>query len=68
MDDNVTQHALLTKIQESTPSYPPGNLSTYLKQLYSPEREEVLRNNAGRISFSEPFFKSYIRMLNAQQS
>ena len=31
-------------------------LRTYLKQLYSPEREEVLRNNAGRISFSEPFF------------
>lgn len=68
MDDNVTQHALLTKIQENFPSYPPSNLSTYLKQLYSPEREEVLRNNAGRISFSEPFFKSYIRMLNIQQS
>lgn len=67
MDDNVTQHALLTKIQENFPSYPPSNLSTYLKQLYSPEREEVLRNNAGRISFSEPFFKSYIRMLNVQQ-
>ncbi len=67
MDDNVTQHALLTKIQENFPSYPPSNLSTYLKQLYSPEREEVLRNNAGRISFSEPFFKSYIRMLNIQQ-
>lgn len=67
MDDNVTQHALLTKIQENFPSYPPSNLSTYLKQLYSPDREEVLRNNAGRISFSEPFFKSYIRMLNIQQ-
>ncbi|MDE7020095.1 MAG: hypothetical protein K2P23_04215 [Lachnospiraceae bacterium] len=67
MNDNVTQHALLTKIQENFPSYPPSNLSTYLKQLYSPEREEVLRNNAGRISFSEPFFKSYIRMLNVQQ-
>lgn len=68
MDDNITQHALLTKIQESIPSYPPSNLSTYLKQLYSAEREEVLRNNAGRISFSEPFFKSYIRMLKVNNN
>ena len=63
MDDNISQHSLLTKIQELNPSYPPGNLSTYLKQLCSPDREEVLRNTAGRISFSDPFFKSYIRML-----
>lgn len=62
MDKDVTQHDLLVEIQKKYPTYPPGNLSTYLKRLATPEKEEVLRNNSGRISFSDPFFKSYIKM------
>jgi len=62
LDKDVTQHDLLVEIQKKYPTYPPGNLSTYLKRLTTPEKEEVLRVNSGRISFSDPFFKSYIKM------
>lgn len=61
-DADVTQHDLLDEIREKYPTYPAGNLSTYLKKLSTPEKEEVLRINSGRISFSDPFFKSYIKM------
>ena len=64
---DVTQHDLLVEIQKKFPTYPPGNLSTYLKRLSTPEKEEVLRVNSGRISFSDPFFKSYIKMRNINE-
>ena len=66
-DSDVTQHDLLVEIQKKYPTYPPGNLSTYLKRLSTPEKEEVLRINSGRISFSDPFFKSYIKMRTINQ-
>ncbi len=58
---------LLTKIQEQEPNYPPSNLSIYLKKLCSAERGEVLRNDSEHYSFSDPFFKSYIRILKDQK-
>lgn len=60
--NEISQHEILLKINESIVNYPQGNLSTYLKKLCSPECDEVLRLNAGRYSFSNPFFKAYIRM------
>lgn len=66
-DKDVTQHDLLVEIQKKYPTYPPGNLSAYLKRLATPEKEEVLRVNSGRIGFSDPFFKSYIKMLNINE-
>lgn len=66
-DKDVTQHDLLVEIQKMYPTYPPGNLSAYLKRLATPEKEEVLRVNSGRISFSDPFFKSYIKMRNINE-
>lgn len=68
LDKDVTQHDLLVEIQKKYPTYPPGNLSTYLKRLTTPEKEEVLRNNSGRISFSDPFFKSYIKMRSVNEA
>ena len=66
-DKDVTQHDLLVEIQKKEPTYPPSNLSTYLKGLTTPEKEEVLRINSGRISFSDPFFKSYIKMRSVNE-
>lgn len=68
LDKDVTQHDLLVEIQKKYPTYPPGNLSTYLKRLTTPEKEEVLRNNSGRISFSDPFFKSHIKMRSVNEA
>lgn len=65
-DNGITQHDLFIEIKKSNPNYPQGNLSVYLKKLYSPECEEVLRNNSGRISFSDPFFKSYVKMIKVK--
>lgn len=62
--NEILQHDILLKIYESNPDYPPSNLSAYLKKLLSSECEEVLRLNAGRYNFSDPFFKAYIRMIN----
>ena len=66
-DKDVTRHDLLVEIRKKYPTYPPGNLSAYLKRLATPEKEEVLRVNSGRISFSDPFFKSYIKMRNINE-
>lgn len=61
--NEITQHDLYTAILKEYPEYPQGNLSTYLKKLVSVEAEEVLRNKSGRYSFSDPFFKAYVKML-----
>lgn len=65
-NEEITQHELYNKIQEKYQDYPQGNLSTYLKKLTSIEGEEVLRNTSNRISFSDPFFKSYVKMRNME--
>ena len=63
-NDKVTQNEILTKICEEESQYPQGNLSKYLKELCSSTYEEVLCVTSGRYYFSDPFFKSYIRMTN----
>lgn len=65
-NEEITQHELYNKILEKYQDYPQGNLSTYLKKLTSIEGEEVLRNTSNRISFSDPFFKSYVKMRNME--
>lgn len=65
-NDNVTQNIILEEIRKIHLTYPQGNLSTYLSKLCSPSFDEVLRNNSGRISFSDPFFKAYISLLEAK--
>lgn len=62
----ITQNELFTEIRKRFPNYPLGNLSTYIKQLTSAKGEETLRANSGKISFSDPFFKSYVKMFNYQ--
>lgn len=58
----VLMHELFDEILKVHPDYPQGNLSAYIKRLTSTDYEEVLRNNAGRLSFSDPFFGAYVKM------
>lgn len=65
---DITQHDILVEIQKVYKDYPAGNLNIYLKKLVGVEGEEVLRNNAGRYSFSDLFFETYIKMLKAKSN
>lgn len=62
--EDVTYNEIFTKIQETHPTYPNGNLTTYLKPLLSPEKGEILRydENSGKYSFSNPFFRAYVKL------
>lgn len=59
--DGLTHNEILNKIKKSIPEYPAGNLTTYLNQLQTPTRGEILRfdKNAGKYSFASPFVKAY---------
>lgn len=59
--DEVTHAEILVKIQKKLPGYRAGNLTTYLKQLQSIDRGEILKYdlNSGKFSFSSPFLKAY---------
>lgn len=59
----VSMHELYDEILKIHFDYPQSNLSTYVKRLTTIDYEEVLRNNAGRISFSDPFFKAYVKIM-----
>ncbi len=63
--DGLTHNEILNKIKKSIPEYPAGNLTTYLNQLQTPMRGEILRfdKNAGKYSFSSPFVKAYAHCL-----
>ena len=63
--DELTHREILNQIRKKEPKYPTGNLTTYLKQLQTSERGEILRfdKNAGRYSFSNPFVKAYTQFI-----
>ncbi len=62
LDDNVIHRDIFDYIAKNNPDYPQSNASAYLAKLCSPTLNEVLRNTGGRYSFSDPFFKAYVRM------
>lgn len=68
--DGLSHNDILNKIKKTTPEYPAGNLTTYLTQLQSVERGEILRfdKNAGLYSFSSPFLKAYAHCVLTQQA
>lgn len=61
--EEVQQNALYQEIKKIFPSYPQSNLSTYLLQLQSPEKGQiiVLNPNNGKYSFSDPLIRTYIK-------
>lgn len=59
--EGLTHNEILNKIKKEIPDYPPGNLTSYLKQLQSKVRGSILRldSNAGKYYFTSPFVKAY---------
>ncbi|NHC47129.1 hypothetical protein [Motilibacter aurantiacus] len=50
----------LTSIRAKHADYPPGNLTSYLRQLVGEERGSVLRHGTdGRFRFAEPLYHAY---------
>ncbi len=59
-----THAEILARIKETTPGYPPGNLSAFLPQLASDERGGLLRNTPdGRWRYDEPLQHTYAQIL-----
>jgi hypothetical protein len=58
-----THSELYRKVRETQPSYPAGNLTKYLRQLHSDERDFVLARDegSGRFSFASPMMHAYVR-------
>lgn len=63
--EEVTYNEILMKIKQWEPDYPQSNLTVYLKPLTTNENEEIIRynENAGKYSFSDPFFKAFCAMV-----
>lgn len=58
--DGATYRQLLTNIHRTEPEYPPSNLTTYLRELKTAERGEVisLDEASGRFYFTDPFIRA----------
>ncbi|WP_020534027.1 hypothetical protein [Flexithrix dorotheae] len=69
--ESVSHSEILAKIKESHPSYPQGNLTTYLKKLSNfGIDEEVLyfNNSTNKYSIRNPFFKVFAAMRFHQET
>jgi energy-coupling factor transporter ATP-binding protein EcfA2 len=64
--EEVQQNAILNEIRKIHPNYPQANLSTYLTQLQSTEKGEIIiiNPNNGKYSFSDPLIRTYIKCRN----
>ncbi len=62
--EELSHNEILSEIQKIEPAYPSGNLTTYLKNLASPERDEIIRfdDASNKVSFKNPFFKVFAIM------
>lgn len=67
--EGATHAEVLAKVKEHAPGYPPGNLTSYLKQLQVDERGALLRYDAasGRYSFSDPIYRAFALTLFKQE-
>jgi len=65
LPENGGTHAeILARIKETTPGYPPANLSAFLPQLASDDRGGLLRNTSdGRWRYDEPLQHTYAQIL-----
>ena len=67
-EDGMSRSEILDVITKTTPTYPPGNLNLYLKELQSEERGGLIRfdANSGKYTFPNPFHKVFARLLVEQ--
>jgi len=61
--EGAEQHDLLLKIREEEPEYPPGNLSSYLKQLVRGSKGGVIIKRSTKYCFRSPIYKIYSQYL-----
>ena len=54
---------IFARIREGEPTYPAGNLTSYLRELISSKRGEILRydSTSGKYFFSDPLYLSYLQ-------
>jgi hypothetical protein len=66
--DGGTHAEILSKIREDFPDYPASNLSSYLPQLQSSDRGEVILHDvpSGRYYFASPMLSAYSRAIARQ--
>ncbi|RLK46433.1 ATP-binding protein [Microbacterium telephonicum] len=56
----ATHAAILAQIKKDHPLYPPGNLTTYLRKLQTPERSALVRKTStGTFRYDRPLYHSY---------
>ena len=60
-DRGGTHGQILQEVRKTEESYPAGNLTTYLRELQSSSRGEILRYDSvsGRYFFSDPLYLAY---------
>lgn len=61
--DGIDQHTLLIKIKEDEPTYPQGNLSSYLKELIKSEKGSILIKRSNNYCFKSPIYQTYAQYL-----
>jgi hypothetical protein len=68
--EEVSASEILNELHKEHPKYPLNTLTTYLNQLISVEREEILRLNkdADLYFFSNPFLKAYAELAFSKES
>ncbi len=68
--DGAIHSVILNEIHKDAPKYPSGNLTTYLKQLRTDDRGEILRldANSGKFSFANPFYRAYVQMVKEMET
>lgn len=61
----ATHSDLLKEIRQAEPTYPPSNLTFYLRELPTSKHGEIVRFDpiAGRYFFSDPLYLAYSRCL-----
>lgn len=66
--EGATYSTILDAIHKDHPEYPQGNLTTYLGQLQTVDRGEILRLDAttGMYSFANPFYRAYAQIVEKQ--
>ncbi|MFT6981732.1 MAG: hypothetical protein ACJAUD_000496 [Crocinitomicaceae bacterium] len=61
--DVMNYNEILQNIQNTETTYPPGNLTQYLKKLQEDDRGSVITYNSDNntYSFTDPFIKTYVQ-------
>jgi len=64
-DKGGTHAQILKKIREGSPQYPTGNLTTYLGELQTAKRGQIIRCDtaSGEFFFSDPLYLAYAQCM-----